>query len=114
MYITYFLGSEETKRGCEKINEIRIEKGFQPLDIHLIKLVDDSCHDLVQLEETKISSSNQRIRLLGEPLSPPLKDVSKPYVIGLTGGSASGKSSIARHLETLGAGVIDCDKLGHK
>ena len=41
-----YSGSEETKRGCEKINEIRIEKGFQPLDIHLIKLVDDSCHDL--------------------------------------------------------------------
>jgi len=108
------VGSEETKRGCEKINEIRIEKGFQPLDIHLIKLVDDSCHDLVQLEETKISSSNKRIRLLGEPLRPPLKAVSKPYVIGLTGGSASGKSSIARHLENLGAGVIDCDKLGHR
>jgi len=108
------VGSEETKRGCEKINEIRIEKGFQPLDIHLIKLVDDSCHDLVQLEETKISSSNKRIRLLGEPLRPPIKAVSKPYVIGLTGGSASGKSSIARHLENLGAGVIDCDKLGHR
>ena len=47
-------------------------------------------------------------------LRPPLKAVSKPYVIGLTGGSASGKSSIARHLENLGAGIIDCDKLGHR
>ena len=45
-FIFIISGSEETKRGCEKINEIRIEKGFQPLDIHLIKLVDDSCHDL--------------------------------------------------------------------
>ena len=45
-HIFIISGSEETKRGCEKINEIRIEKGFQPLDIHLIKLVDDSCHDL--------------------------------------------------------------------
>ena len=33
---------------------------------------------------------------------------------GLTGGSTSGKSSIARYLEDLGAGIIDCDKLGHK
>ena len=76
--------------------------------------VDDTCHDLKELEETKISSSNKRIRLLGECLRPPLKVVSHPYIIGLTGGSASGKSNIARHLETLGAGVIDCDKLGHK
>ena len=43
-----------------------------------------------------------------------LKAVSKPYVIGLTGGSASGKSSIARYLEDIGAGIIDCDKLGHQ
>lgn len=35
-------------------------------------------------------------------------------MIGLTGGSGSGKSSIARQLETLGAVRIDCDKLGHE
>lgn len=35
------------------------------------------------------------------------------YVIGLTGSIASGKSSIARRLEKLGANVVDCDKLGH-
>lgn len=38
----------------------------------------------------------------------------RPYVIGLTGGTGSGKSSIARRLEKLGAGIIDCDKLGKK
>lgn len=37
-----------------------------------------------------------------------------PYVIGLTGGSGSGKSSIAKQLEALGAVQIDCDKLGHE
>lgn len=37
-----------------------------------------------------------------------------PYIIGLTGGSGSGKSSIARHLEALGAVRIDCDQLGHE
>ncbi|XP_038045182.1 bifunctional coenzyme A synthase-like [Patiria miniata] len=37
-----------------------------------------------------------------------------PYVIGLTGGIASRKSSVCRRLEGLGAAVIDCDKLGHK
>ena len=58
------------------------EKGFQPLDIHLIKLVDDSCHEVLQLEETKISSSNRRIRLLGEELRTPYKPFSMPYIIG--------------------------------
>ena len=105
------VGSDETKRGCEKINEIRMGKGFKPLDIHLIKLVADDCHH--EHEEAKISSSNARIRLLGQALKPSLKPFSVPYVIGLTGGSASGKSNIARYLQDLGAGIIDCDKLGH-
>lgn len=37
-----------------------------------------------------------------------------PYVIGLTGGSGSGKSSIARQLEALGAVRINSDQLGHE
>ena len=77
------VGSEETKKGCEKINEIRKTKGFQPLDIHLIKLVDDACHEVVQLEEAKISSSNKRIRLLGEEIQPPFKPYTLPYIIGM-------------------------------
>ena len=32
---------------------------------------------------------------------------------GLTGGSCSGKSNIARYLEDIGAGIIDCDRLAH-
>lgn len=35
-------------------------------------------------------------------------------VIGLTGGIASGKSTVAARLEALGAFVIDADKLGHR
>lgn len=34
-------------------------------------------------------------------------------VIGLTGGIASGKSTVARLLSELGAAVIDADKMGH-
>ena len=34
-------------------------------------------------------------------------------IIGLTGGIASGKSTVARFLGDLGAHVIDADKLGH-
>lgn len=36
------------------------------------------------------------------------------FVIGLTGGIASGKSTAARYLESLGAHLIDADKLGHQ
>ncbi len=35
-------------------------------------------------------------------------------VIGLTGGIASGKSTVARFLEELGAVAIDADKVGHE
>jgi len=35
-------------------------------------------------------------------------------IIGLTGGIASGKSTAARYLGTLGAHVIDADLLGHR
>ena len=34
--------------------------------------------------------------------------------MGLTGGSASGKSSVARRMEELGWGRVDCDALGHQ
>lgn len=36
------------------------------------------------------------------------------YVIGLTGISGSGKSSIAQRLKDLGAFIIDSDQLGHR
>ena len=35
-------------------------------------------------------------------------------IIGLTGGIASGKSTVAQALKTRGAFVIDADKLGHQ
>nr|XP_006818858.1 PREDICTED: bifunctional coenzyme A synthase-like [Saccoglossus kowalevskii] len=85
--------SEETKKGGNMVNQKRIDK------------------------VCGISSSSQRQRLLGTLLKPPqLRGglTTKPYILGLTGGSASGKSSICKRLQTLGAGVIDCDKLGHK
>lgn len=37
----------------------------------------------------------------------------KPYIIGLTGGIASGKSSVAEKLQKLGASLVNCDKLAH-
>ncbi|XP_029312069.1 LOW QUALITY PROTEIN: bifunctional coenzyme A synthase [Cottoperca gobio] len=107
--------SEETRRGGEAVNRKRIENGLPALILHEIQLLKDAHH--TETEEEKISSSSLRSRLLGTLLTP-LKDKSHlsqlPYVIGLTGGSGSGKSSIARQLEALGAVRIDCDKLGHE
>lgn len=107
--------SEETRKGGEAVNKKRIENGLPPLVLHEIQLLKDAHH--TETEEEKISSSSLRSRLLGTLLTPP-KDASHlppfPYVIGLTGGSGSGKSSIAKQLEALGAARIDCDKLGHE
>ncbi|KAM6963867.1 bifunctional coenzyme A synthase isoform 1-T1 [Tautogolabrus adspersus] len=107
--------SEETRKGGEAVNRKRIENGLPALVLHEIQLLKDAHH--TETEEEKISSSSLRSRLLGTLLAPP-QDTSHlpplPYVIGLTGGSGSGKSSIAKRLETLGAVRIDCDKLGHE
>uniref|UniRef100_A0A668ASH8 Bifunctional coenzyme A synthase n=1 Tax=Myripristis murdjan TaxID=586833 RepID=A0A668ASH8_9TELE len=107
--------SEETKRGGEAVNKRRIENGLPVLVLHEIQLLKDVHH--TDAEEEKISSSSLRSRLLGTLLTAP-KDTSHlapiPYVIGLTGSSGSGKSSIAKRLEALGAVRIDSDKLGHE
>lgn len=107
--------SQETQGGGNKINIEREKKGMNPMDIHVVELLEDANH-LVG-EEEKISSSNERKRLLGTLLHKPQISnsciPSRPYRIGLTGGIASGKSSVCKRLQQLGAAVIDCDKLGH-
>ncbi|KYQ56622.1 Bifunctional coenzyme A synthase [Trachymyrmex zeteki] len=109
--------SEETKRGGDKINELRLQKNLNKLDIHVVKLAVDEGHE--EHEETKISSSNHRMRLLGTRLKDPSESeilrprILRPYIIGLTGGIASGKSSVAEKLKQLGAGLVNCDKLAH-
>lgn len=40
--------------------------------------------------------------------------MSRPRVMGITGGIASGKSQVTRILESLGAVVIRADKIGHE
>ncbi|XP_018392343.1 PREDICTED: bifunctional coenzyme A synthase [Cyphomyrmex costatus] len=109
--------TEETKRGGDKINELRLQKNLNKLDIHVVELAADEDHK--EHEEAKISSSNHRMRLLGTLLQDPRKSkvlryhILKPYIIGLTGGIASGKSSVAEKLQQLGAGLVNCDKLAH-
>lgn len=107
--------SSETFRGGQRVNDLRKEKGLPLLDILSIELLETEPSQL-QVEESKISSSNYRIKLLGSRLREPeprQNILDKPYIIGLTGSIASGKSSIARRLEGLGAGIIDCDALAH-
>lgn len=79
--------------------------------------------DIIELEtneegkERKVSSSNQRMDLLGTRLKEPIPKPhlpNYPYIIGLIGGIASGKSIISQHFEKLGATVINCDKLAHE
>ncbi|XP_078501502.1 bifunctional coenzyme A synthase isoform X2 [Lissotriton helveticus] len=107
--------SEETRKGGEAVNRKRLENGLPALVLHEIKIVNDAQH--AQNEEEKISSSSLRSRILGTLLKPPTENLKiplRPYVIGLTGGSGSGKSAIAKYLANLGAALIDSDKLGHE
>ncbi|KAI4875031.1 hypothetical protein NFI96_012996 [Prochilodus magdalenae] len=124
--------SEETRRGGEAVNRKRAENGLSELVLYEIPLIKDAHH--TDIEEEKISSSSLRSRLLGTLLKPPTCDSVQsdsyaamspscqpqpefsqvPYVIGLTGGSGSGKSAVAQRLEGLGAVRIDADQLGHK
>lgn len=108
--------SEETKKGIDFINSARKEGGLKTLEGYIISLVEDKDRKSNE-EEEKVSSSSQRMRLLGtviQPLTPNCDIPSHPHIIGLTGGSASGKSSVAKRFQKLGAGVVDCDKLGHE
>uniref|UniRef100_A0A1B0FAQ6 Bifunctional coenzyme A synthase n=1 Tax=Glossina morsitans morsitans TaxID=37546 RepID=A0A1B0FAQ6_GLOMM len=107
--------SSETLRGGEKINEIRAKNNLKLLDIYCIDLVENS--NGKGPKESKISSSNARIDLLGTRLRQPEYHTNLPsdiYIIGLTGNIASGKSKMAQRFQSLGATIMDCDKIAHE
>ena len=84
------------------------------MTIYKIPLVEGS--DEI-LKEVKISSSTRRREVLGTLLKPPNDDPSlpkKPYVIGLTGGIAAGKTHISKFLEKNGCEIADADKIVHE
>ena len=95
-----------------------MQNGLNKLDIHAIDLVADKELEIPGQLDEKMSSTGERHRLLGTLLRPvqdrQLSVSGHPYVIGLTGGIASGKSAISKRLESLGASVINCDRLGHQ
>lgn len=109
--------SEETRKGGDIVNKTREVNGLHTLDVELIDMVEDSPIDLSDdlNKEGKVSSSAYRVRLLGTLKKEPNFTMSKNcYIIGVTGGIASGKSSVVKRIQSLGAYTIDCDKLGHE
>lgn len=113
--LEFLVVSEETYRGGMAVNRFRLEHGLEELVLYQIQLLKDQSHK--ENEEDKVSSSSFRQRMLGTLLRPPNKRPELPpclYVLGLTGISGSGKSSVARRLKSLGAFVIDSDQLGHR
>ncbi|XP_075417974.1 bifunctional coenzyme A synthase [Tenrec ecaudatus] len=113
--LEFLVVSEETYRGGMAVNRFRLENNLEELVLFQIQLLKDPSHE--ENEEDKVSSSSFRHRMLGDMLRPPHKRPELPsalYVIGLTGISGSGKSSVARRLKGLGAYIIDSDHLGHR
>lgn len=112
--------SNETIKGANKVNEARKQKGWKELAVHVVNLLEDmdTSHDVKQmLRENKISSSLMRVNKLGTMLKEPEEGnlrPKNPYIIGLTGGIASGKTTIGKYLESIGFGYISFDLLAHK
>ncbi|XP_006534319.1 bifunctional coenzyme A synthase isoform X1 [Mus musculus] len=113
--LEFLVVSEETYRGGMAVNRFRLENGKEELALYQIQLLKDQSHN--ENEEDKVSSSSFRQRILGNLLQPPNERPELPsglYVLGLTGISGSGKSSVAQRLKNLGAYIIDSDHLGHR
>ena len=127
------LVSTETQIGGEKCNEKRAAATppLPPLAVVCMPLVDEGSAEsgVAIVEENKVSSTDKRKSLLGRLVGGPQhwcrrSDASRPYVIGLTGGIASGKSTARRMLleaaaaggDASSSGVVelDCDKLAHE
>lgn len=111
--------SEEVEKAVPTINATRATNNLKPLSYHSHnsgEMISDTKteKDIKSITDT-VSSSAGRTRLLGTLLRPPHhKHISgQPYVIGVTGMLASGKSSVCKRLEKLGAYKVDADKLGH-
>ena len=109
--------SSEVEGAISKVNELRRKNELDPLNSHVInngEMVQDQKDSNFKPTET-VSSSAGRVGLLGTLLKPVLnpKTENRPYIIGITGMLASGKSSVCRRLEKLGAYRLDADKLGH-
>lgn len=108
--------SDETLKGGHMVNEERNKRGYPPMTLHNVSLVQNFCKEESFMDD-KISSSSHRISLLGKVLREPQPNQNiprSPYVIGLTGGICTGKTHICNALEKLGATIISADLIGHE
>ena len=131
--------SEETRGGGAACNAARCERGLPELALQVVPLLgaDDGSGDGSGDDSggegggggggeggaaaDKLSSSNLRAAALGRFVPRAAasewvrrRPASWPYVVGLTGGIASGKSSASAALAELGAECIDADRLAHE
>lgn len=119
--------SAETLKGGDACNAKREEAQLAPLSVLSIPLVDEPPAEggeevgggAVSAED-KLSSTDRRkarlatLRRGDETTWARVSPADAPYVVGLTGGIASGKSTAARSLKGRGVPTIDCDKLAHE
>ena len=102
------------------MNDVREKKGLNPLDVHVVDVVVDRGDKFINGKdhdgEEKMSSlwNEKLLGTLLRPVGGKNKVLDQPYIIGLTGGIASGKSAVCQRLKGLGAAVISCDQLGHQ
>ncbi|KII61486.1 Bifunctional coenzyme A synthase [Thelohanellus kitauei] len=101
----------ETMASEKIINQTRTVNHLSNLEHFILDSVITDPTSIIT--KNRLSSSQMRWNDLGRLLKPPKKVTSFPYVIGLTGCIASGKTSIGNFLKQLGAVVIDCDKEAH-
>ena len=93
--------SEEVRAAIPSINAGRTKLGLKELLFHVHndgKMLESGHKDSDDQITCDVSSSAGRAKLLGTLLSPPVKEYSPdaPYIIGLTGPIASGKTSVAK------------------
>eukprot|EP01059_Diplonema_ambulator_P036993 TRINITY_DN9567_c1_g1_i1.p1 TRINITY_DN9567_c1_g1~~TRINITY_DN9567_c1_g1_i1.p1 ORF type:complete len:721 (+),score=242.84 TRINITY_DN9567_c1_g1_i1:1063-3225(+) len=110
--------TEETKAGGDKCNAVRAEKGMPPMDVVITGLIDSKGELVAQLPHNeKLSSTGLRQKALMSVLDGGYlmcrRQVGAPYIVGLTGGIATGKTTASKWLEEAGAEMVDADKLGH-
>jgi phosphopantetheine adenylyltransferase/dephospho-CoA kinase len=89
------LASSETLSGCRYINTKRHERGWHALEIVIVARGNESTLSSTAIRQWRQDQENEMM------------------VVGVTGGIATGKSTVIKTLAAQGATVIDADKIGH-